>query len=65
VRVETDSGLAVIAGHAAYTPAEYAGSEPAPGGDWDDAEYARSLGLLRSLAARRVYFSHDATVWSR
>ncbi len=64
VRVETDGGLIVIAGHAAYTAAEYEGDEPSPGGDWDDAEYARSLALLRSLRAKRVYFSHDATVWS-
>lgn len=65
VLVETDSGLAVIAGHAAYTAAEYADKEPAVGGDWDDAAYARSLALLRGLAPQRVYFSHDATVWTR
>jgi glyoxylase-like metal-dependent hydrolase (beta-lactamase superfamily II) len=64
VRVEAESGLAVIAGHAAYTAAEYAGNEPAPGGDWDDAEYARSLVHLRTLGAKRVYFSHDTNMWS-
>jgi glyoxylase-like metal-dependent hydrolase (beta-lactamase superfamily II) len=65
VRVETSSGLAFIAGHAAYTAAEYAGEEPAPGGDWDDVEYAQSLALLRTLDPQRVYFSHDAAVWER
>lgn len=64
VRVETDGGLAVIAGHAAYTAAEYAGTEPAPGGDWDDDAYARSLAFLKTLGAQRVYFSHHADVWT-
>jgi glyoxylase-like metal-dependent hydrolase (beta-lactamase superfamily II) len=65
VRLEIGGGVAVIAGHAAYTAAEYAGSEPPLGGDWDDAEYARSQDLVRKLAPQRVYFSHDATVWNR
>jgi glyoxylase-like metal-dependent hydrolase (beta-lactamase superfamily II) len=65
VRVKASEGLAIIAGHAAYTAAEYAGEETAPGGDWDDAEYARSLTLLRSLEPDRVHFSHDATIWQR
>ena len=65
VLVETGSGLAVIAGHAAYAAAEYADDEPAVGGEWDDAAYARSLTYLRALAPERVYFSHDATVWTK
>jgi glyoxylase-like metal-dependent hydrolase (beta-lactamase superfamily II) len=65
VRVETNSGVAVIAGHAAYSAAEYAGEQPPPGGDWDDAEYERSLAALRALDPQRVYFSHDTTVWTR
>ena len=65
VLVETDSALAVIAGHAGYAAAEYADEEPAVGGDWDDAAYARSLALLRGLAPQRVYFSHDTTVWMK
>jgi len=65
VLVETEGGLAIIAGHAAYTAAEYADREPAPGGDWDDAAYERSLALLRALAPGRVYFSHDAVIWER
>jgi len=70
VRVETDGpfakgGSVLLAGHAAYTAAEYAGDEPAPGGDWDGDEYARSLALLRSLNPQRVYFSHHAAVWTK
>ena len=65
VLVETDGGLAVIAGHAAYTATEYADEEPAVGGDWDDAAYARSLASLRGLAPQRVYFSHDTRVWTK
>jgi glyoxylase-like metal-dependent hydrolase (beta-lactamase superfamily II) len=64
VRVETDSGLAIIAGHAAHTAAEFAGLGSAPGGDWDDAAYQRSLAFVRSLGAQRVHFSHDARIWS-
>ena len=65
VLVETEGSLAAIAGHAAYSAAEYADDEPAPGGDWDDAAYARSLKVLRGLDPQRVYFSHDAVVWER
>ena len=65
VLVQTQEGLVAIAGHAAYTAAEYAGGSPAPGGDWDDEAYARSLMLLRELEPQRVYFSHDAVIWER
>lgn len=65
VLVEGEDGLSVIAGQAVYSAAEFAGDEPAVGGDWDDAAYARSLALLRELASQRVYFSHDATVWTK
>ena len=65
VLVDVEDGLAIIAGHAAYTAAEYADEEPAPGGDWDDEAYARSLVLLKELAPRRVYFSHDPVIWER
>ena len=65
VLVEGENGLSVIAGQAVYSAAEFADDEPAVGGDWDDAAYARSLALLREMAPQRVYFSHDTAIWER
>jgi N-acyl homoserine lactone hydrolase len=64
VLIDTDHGISLIAGHAAYTAAEFAGQAPAPGGDWDDDKYASSLERIRSLAPQRVYFGHDFNVWT-
>ncbi len=65
VLVEGEDGLSVIAGQAVYSAAEFAGAAPATGGEWDGEAYARSLASLRDLAPERVYFSHDATVWTK
>ncbi len=67
ILLETREGRVIIAGQAAYTAAEYArpeeghvrGLEEA----WDREKYLESLRRLRELAPRRVYFSHDPTVW--
>jgi N-acyl homoserine lactone hydrolase len=58
VEVETPEGIAVIAGQAVETLAEYAGDAPLT-----DVTAAASLERLRALAPARVYFSHDAAVW--
>ena len=65
VLVEGEDGLSVIAGQAVYSAAEFAGASPPTGGEWDDEAYERSLASLRGLAPERVYFSHDATVWTK
>ncbi len=65
--LETEEGPIILAGQAAYTAEEYAhperghvlGLEAA----WDRRQYLESLGRLRDMAPRLVYFSHDATVW--
>ncbi len=63
--VETDNGLTVLAGQAAYDAAEWTGAAHPMSGEWDDAAYARSLTLLRALSPQRVYFSHDDTIWTK
>lgn len=67
VLVETGDGRLVIAGQAAYTAAEYANPEHGHvcglEAAWDRQRYLESLRRLRGLAPRRVYFSHDPTVW--
>ncbi len=65
VLVEGKDGLSVIAGQAVYSAAEFADAAPATGGEWDGEAYARSLAYLRGLAPERVYFSHDAFVWTK
>lgn len=65
--VTTGEGLVMLAGQAVYTAAEWegatngrrAGLETA----WDRERYARSVARLRDLDPRRVFFSHDETVW--
>ena len=65
VLVEGEDGLSIIAGQAVYSAAEFAGASPPTEGEWDSEAYARSLASLRGLAPERVYFSHDATVWTK
>lgn len=65
--LQTEDGRVIIAGQAAYTASEYANPEEghARGLEeaWDREKYLESLARLRQLGPRRVYFSHDATVW--
>jgi glyoxylase-like metal-dependent hydrolase (beta-lactamase superfamily II) len=60
VLVDTDEGGVLLAGQAVYSLAEYEGREPL---EATDPSYAKSVELLRSLNARRVFVSHDARVW--
>jgi len=64
VLVETGEGRAVIAGHGAYSAAEFAGEAAPSGGEWDNDAYAASLGKLRELQPNSAHFSHDATIWT-
>ena len=67
VVLNTNEGLMTIAGQAAYTADEFARPEdPHPRGldsAWDRERYLESLQRLRSLHPRRVYFSHDPSIW--
>lgn len=63
VLIESAEGRVLIAGHGAYSAAEFAGHEASLGGEWSDEAYAVSLDSLRKLRPDRVYFGHDAVVW--
>jgi glyoxylase-like metal-dependent hydrolase (beta-lactamase superfamily II) len=64
VVIEGAEGRLLIAGQAAYSTGEFAGTAAGDGdGAWDRDAYVGSLERLRALAPRRVYFSHDTTVW--
>jgi glyoxylase-like metal-dependent hydrolase (beta-lactamase superfamily II) len=60
--VQTSGGVVVLAGHAIYSAAEYAGAAPAePLSDVG----LRSADRLHRLDPVRVFFSHDAEIWER
>lgn len=63
VAVDTAEGLAIIAGQAAETAAEW---ERFLAGTWapEEEDAAASLAKLRDLRPRRVYFSHDHATWA-
>ena len=65
--VDTGEGRIIIAGQAAYTANEFARpEEPHPrglAGAWDRERCLESLQRLSSLHPRRVYFSHDPSIW--
>lgn len=61
VVVETDDGLVVLAGQAAQSAAEYVRHISGGG----STESAAALRRIAALAARRVLFAHDASVWER
>jgi glyoxylase-like metal-dependent hydrolase (beta-lactamase superfamily II) len=67
--VESDCGLAVLAGQAVYKLEEYRHAEEdhSVGLDssWDRDQYAASLRRLRDLDPDIVYFSHDTDVWRK
>ncbi len=65
VLVESSAGRLLIAGQAAYSAEEYADANAAGDANagWSRELYLKSLDLLRALEPRRVYFSHDTTVW--
>ena len=65
--VETEEGLAVICGQAAYTAGEWAGdADPWEGRSRapDQTSYDRSLERLRALEPVRVFFGHDRLQWT-
>ncbi len=62
LRVDTGEGPVLLTGQAAYSRAEFEGHV---GPDSEAESYARSLGRLRGVRARRVYFSHDSKVLER
>ena len=65
--LSTGQGTVVLAGQAIYTEEEWRGStDPRRSGQpsaWDAAAYEHSVARLRQLDPRRVFFSHDETVW--
>jgi N-acyl homoserine lactone hydrolase len=65
--LSTGRGTVVVAGQAIYTKEEWRGSrDPRRSGQasaWNPEAYADSAARLRRLQPRRVYFSHDETVW--
>lgn len=66
--VDTPEGVAVLAGQAVQSRAEWEGAtEPAASGASSarDARYADSVERLRSLDPARVHFAHDGAVWTR
>jgi glyoxylase-like metal-dependent hydrolase (beta-lactamase superfamily II) len=63
--IESEEGLAIIAGHGVYSANEWTGAATPVPGEWNDAQYTASSELLRLLEPVRVYFSHDAVVWER
>jgi glyoxylase-like metal-dependent hydrolase (beta-lactamase superfamily II) len=64
VVTEGAEGRIVIAGQAAYSADEFAGTVAGDAdGAWDRDRYLESLERLRALEPCRVYFSHDTTVW--
>ncbi len=68
VVVDTDEGLAVIAGQAIYSASEYeqiraTGEIPPADRPLDPDAYLASARRLIGLQPRRVLFSHDTTIW--
>ena len=67
--LETDSGLAVLAGQAIYSVAQYqqvlATGELPAGSSGDQERALQSARRLISLEPLRVYFSHDHARWER
>lgn len=60
VLIETASGNILVAAQAAFTADEYQrGGDAAQAHEGLAAEYLRSVSKLKSVAADRVYFSHD------
>jgi len=60
--IETTSGIAVLAGHAVFSAAEWRGDSPATE---SSDEGRRSADRLRALDPVAVFFSHDDAVWRR
>jgi N-acyl homoserine lactone hydrolase len=60
--VETTSGIAVIAGHAVFSAAEWR-RDASPMETSEDSR--RSADRLRALDPRAVFFSHDDDVWRK
>ena len=69
VAIETESGLAVLAGQAIYSAAEYqqlvSTGQLASGGSGHAQRALASARRLVGLDPRHVYFSHDRTRWDR
>jgi N-acyl homoserine lactone hydrolase len=68
VLVETDAGLAVIAGQAVQSLGDYrvlheTGELPPESDAPDVPAYRRSARAIRALGPSRVYFSHDEHTW--
>ena len=66
--VTTEDGVEILAGQAVYSAGEWTGVPDAREGRSraaDQATYDRSVARLRALDPVRVWFAHDATVWSR
>jgi N-acyl homoserine lactone hydrolase len=65
--VDTEDGPVVLAGQAVYSAGEWAAEPGAREGRsraFDQGVYDDSVGRLRGLDPVRVYFGHDARVWS-
>ena len=65
ILVETAGGRTLIAAQAAYTADEYRrGGDPTEQAhEGLNEQYVQSISRLKSLAAERVYFSHDTAQW--
>jgi glyoxylase-like metal-dependent hydrolase (beta-lactamase superfamily II) len=65
VLVETAGGRTLVAAQAAYTADEYRrGGDPSEQAhEGLNEQYVQSISRLKSLAAQRVYFSHDTAQW--
>jgi len=67
VCVDTQEGRVILVGQACYSHDEWVGKPGAREGRSrapDRAAYDRSLGRLKGMHPRRVYFAHDRAVWS-
>jgi N-acyl homoserine lactone hydrolase len=65
--VETDQGLAILAGQACYTRGEWVGDADDLEGRssaGDQVAYDRSIARLRALDPVRVHFGHDRSHWT-
>jgi len=67
--IDTPSGAVALAGQAIYSKTEYehirmTGGPPEDDPPPDPAQYVRSATRLIDLEPRRVYFSHDRSVWT-